>query len=82
MAAASAPGGPVVMTPEVKQAVAAEVQRQLALENAESQTATKGGDLDPNSSGLPRMLAEANAANPRVFVVSAALTVTDTSGQE
>lgn len=82
MAAASAPGGPVVMTPEVKQAVAAEVQRQLAVENAESQTATKGGDLDPNSSGLPRMLAEASAANPRVFVVSAALTVNDTSGQE
>jgi hypothetical protein len=87
-AAAAAPsdggapaGGAVALTPEVKQAVADEVKRQLALENAESQTG-KTGDVDPNSSGLPRILAEASAANPRVFVVGSALTVTDATGQE
>lgn len=81
-AIAAANSNQVVVNAEVKQAVALEVQRQLALENAEAQTATSGGDLDPNSSGLPRMLAEATAANPRVFVVAAALTLTDAAGQE
>ncbi len=79
--AAPAAGGPVAMTPDVKQAIAAEVQRQIALENAESQTQAKT-DVDPNSSGLPRMLAEAGPANPRIFVVGAALTVDDATGQE
>jgi hypothetical protein len=78
---APAAGGQVAMSPEIKQAVADEVKRQLALENAESQTG-KTGDVDPNSSGLPRILAEVNASNPRVFVVGSALTVTDASGQE
>jgi hypothetical protein len=80
-AAAPAAGGPVVMTADVKQAIAAEVQRQIALENAESQTQAKT-DVDPNSSGLPRMLAEASPANPRIFVLGAALTVDDATGQE
>jgi hypothetical protein len=80
-AAAPAAGGPVVMTPEVKQAIAAEVQRQIALENAEAQTQAKT-DVDPNSSGLPRMLAEASPTNPRIFVLGAALTVDDATGQE
>ena len=80
-AAAPAAGGPVVMTPEVKQAIAAEVQRQIALENAESQQQGKT-DLDPNSSGLPRILAEASAANPRIFVLGSGLTVDDATGQE
>ena len=79
--AAPAAGGPVIMTPEVKQAIAAEVQRQIALENAEAQTQTKT-DVDPNSSGLPRMLAEASPTSPRVFVLGAALTVDDATGQE
>ena len=79
--AAPAAGGQVVMTPEVKQAIAEEVKRQIALENSESQ-AGKTGDVDPNSSGLPRMLAEASAANPRIFVVGSPITVTDDGGQE
>ncbi len=73
--------GQVVMTDDVKKAIAAEVQRQIALENAESAQG-KTGDVDPNSSGLPRIMAEASPQNPRVFVVGSALTLTDASGQE
>ena len=81
-AIAAANANQVVVNADVKLAVATEVQKELALENAEAQTATRGGDLDPNSSGLPRMLAEASPQNPRIFVVSAALILTDAAGQE
>ncbi len=74
--------GPVVLTPEVKQAIANEVQSQLALENSESQTVTRGGDVDINSSGLPRILAEASPSHPHIFVVAGPLEVTDATGQE
>jgi hypothetical protein len=77
----SAPSGSVALTPEVKDAISNEVQRQLALENSESRIATNG-DLDMNSSGLPRMLAEASPSNPRIFVVAGTLDVTDIQGQE
>lgn len=77
----SAPSGPVMLTPEVKDAISDEVQRQLALENSESRIGTSG-DLDMNSSGLPRMLAEASPSNPRVFVVAGSLDVTDSQGQD
>jgi hypothetical protein len=76
------PGDPVVLTPEVKQAIANEVQSQLALENSESQTAAQGGDVDITSSGLPRILAEASPNHPHVFVVAGPLDVTDSGGQE
>ena len=79
---ASAYAGPVALTPEVKQAIASEVQSQLALENSESQTVTQGGDVDINSSGLPRILAEASPSHPHVFVVASPLEVTDARGQE
>jgi hypothetical protein len=72
----------VVLTPEVKQAIADEVQRQLALENAERQTVAGGGDVDINSSGLPRILAETSPNHPHVFVVAGPLEVTDAAGQE
>jgi hypothetical protein len=82
-AAYAAPvGGEVVLTPEVKDAIAAEVQNQLAVENAESQTVGRGGNLDINSSGLPRILAEASPSHPRIFVVAGPLEVTDSGGQE
>src|ERR1019366_6350367 len=42
------------LTPETKQAIAAEVQRQLALENQEGQMAARNQMADPASSGLPR----------------------------
>jgi hypothetical protein len=79
---ASAYAGPVALTPEVKQAIASEVQSQLALENSESQTVTRGGDVDINSSGLPRILAEASPSHPHIFVVAGPLEVTDAAGQE
>ena len=72
----------VVLTPEVKQAISDEVQRQLALENAESQTVAGGGDVDINSSGLPRILAETSPNHPHVFVVAGPLEVTDAAGQD
>jgi hypothetical protein len=75
-------GGTVVLTPEVKQAIATEVQNQIALENSESQTVAQGGDIDINSSGLPRILAETSAGHPHVFVVSSPITVTDSNGQQ
>jgi hypothetical protein len=75
-------GGPVVLTPDVKQAIATEVKSQIALENAESQTVARGGDIDINSSGLPRILAETSPGHPHVFVVASPLMVTDANGQE
>ena len=39
------------LTPAVKDLIAVEVQRQIALANAESQTVAQNGELDPASSG-------------------------------
>ncbi|HEY6331191.1 MAG TPA: hypothetical protein VI756_17825, partial [Blastocatellia bacterium] len=75
-------GGPVTLTPEVKAAIATEVQSELALENSEAQTQARGGDIDINSSGLPRILAETSPAHPHVFIVSSPIVVTDVNGQE
>jgi hypothetical protein len=77
-----APSGQVVLTPEVKQAIADEVQRQLALEKAESQTVAGGGEVDVNSSGLPAILADTSPSHPHVFVVAGPLEVTDSLGRE
>jgi hypothetical protein len=76
-----APSDAVMLTPEVKDEISNEVQRQLALENSESRVAVNG-DLDMNSSGLPRMLAETSPSNPRIFVVAGSLDVTDNQGQD
>ena len=76
------PGGTVVLTSEVKAAIADEVQSQLALENSESNQVAKGTDLDINSSGLPRILAEAGPDHPHVFVVASPLDVADAQGEE
>jgi len=78
----SAPGGAVALSEDVKQEIADEVQRQLALENSERQAAVQGSDLDMESSGLPRILAEASANNPRIFLVASSIDVTDAEGQE
>jgi hypothetical protein len=78
----SPPDAGVMLSEEVKQEIAAEVQRQLALENSERQGAIQGSDLDIESSGLPRILAEAGANNPRIFLVASSLDVTDAQGQE
>lgn len=70
-----------MLSPEVKDEISNEVQRQLALENSESRIAVNG-DVDMNSSGLPRMLAETSPGNPRIFVVAGSLDVTDNQGQD
>jgi hypothetical protein len=67
------------MTPDVKQMVADEVKRQLALENQEAQGAAKGADPDPASSSIQRLLTD---NNPHVFVAGLDLDVVDSAGSE
>ena len=65
------------MTPDVKQAIADEVRRQLALENAESATGVQTPP-DPGSSGLARMLSDNST---HVFVVSTGLDLQSNIGE-
>jgi hypothetical protein len=66
-----AAGGPIGLTPEVKQAVADEVHRQLDMEAAEGQSMTA-------NAGAGDVMAPVFADNiPHVFVVSSALMVDD-----
>ncbi len=67
------------LTPQVKDMIAAEVQRQIALENAESAQATQNAAADPASSGIQRMLTD-NIQH--IFVVGHDLDVVDASGAE
>jgi hypothetical protein len=76
LANAQPPAGTAPMTPEVKQAIAEEVRRQIALENSEG-SADRQAPPDPGSSGIARMLAD-NASH--VFVVSAPLELTSNRG--
>ncbi|MGA3025729.1 MAG: hypothetical protein ABSF98_13255 [Bryobacteraceae bacterium] len=71
-------GGTAALGSDVKQAIADEVQRQLALENSERQQVAQNIEPDPASSGLPRMLADGVS---HVFVVSSTLDVSDSNGQ-
>ncbi len=64
------------LTPEVKQQIADEVHRQLALESAEAQAGPQAAP-DPGSSGIARMLSD---NMPHIFVVSAGLTVQSNAG--
>jgi hypothetical protein len=72
-------GGPVALTPDVKQAIADEVSRQLAQENAEARLNAQGMDPDPNSSSIARMLSD---GTPHTFVVGDGLDLLSTAGQE
>jgi hypothetical protein len=69
------PSGQVALSPQVKDLVAAEVQRQLAQESAQSQNT---GQALSASNGPPPILAD---NNPHVFVVSSSL-IANTGGQE
>jgi hypothetical protein len=69
------PSGQVALSPRVKDMIAAEVQRQLAIESAESQNP---GQAMSASTGPPPILAD---NNPHVFVVSSSL-IANTGGQE
>jgi hypothetical protein len=73
------PSGATALTPQVKDMIAAEVQRQVALENAEAQTVAQHAEPDPASSGIQRMM---NDKAPHVFVAGHDLDVVDASGTE
>jgi hypothetical protein len=77
-AQAQALSTPAPLTPQVKNLISAEVQRQIALENAESQ-AGKTGDQDPASSGIQRMLTD---RVQHVFIAGKDLDVVDAAGTE
>jgi hypothetical protein len=74
-----AAGGPVELTPDVKQQIADEVRNQLALENQEATLTAQHQDVDPGSSGIARLLAD---GHPHVFVAGGALDLVDSNGQE
>ena len=63
----------------MKDQIAAEVQRQIALENAEAQGAARNVEPDPASSGIQRMLTD-NVSH--VFVVGRELDLVDGAGAE
>jgi hypothetical protein len=66
-----------VMTPQVKDMIAAEVQRQIAIENAES--AQQAAGPNPAVSGVQRMLSDNQS---HVFVAGKPLDVVDANGAE
>ena len=66
------------LTPEVKNLISAEVQRQIALENAEAQSA-QAGPPDPASSSIQRMMTD---GVQHIFVVGRDLDVVDAAGRE
>ncbi len=71
--------GQTALTPDVKEEIAKEVQRQLSLENAERKAVSENTEPDPASSGVPRLLSD---NNPHTFVVASNIVVTDSTGQE
>ncbi len=73
------PGGPVALTPEVKQAIADEVQRQLSQENAEAQANARSAEPDPATTSIA---AELSDNQPHVFVVGDGLDLVNAAGQE
>lgn len=77
-AAADAPP-PAPLSPEVKQEIADEVQRQIALENQEAQMSAQNQEPDPASSGIQRMMTD---GVQHVFVAGSNIDVTDNNGSE
>jgi hypothetical protein len=67
------------LTPQVKDLIAEEVKRQLALENQEASVTAANNTPDPASSGIARMLGD-NIQH--VFVAGGDLDVIDASGTE
>ena len=78
-AAAEAASGQPLLTPAVKAEIADEVKAEIALENSEAQQNSQGGDADPGSSGIARMLGDGRS---HVFVAGTALDVVDANGAE
>lgn len=77
--AAASDNPPAPLTPEVKQEIADEVQRQIALENQGAQMNSQGNEPDPASTSIQRMLSD---GVQHVFVAGANLDVTDGKGNE
>lgn len=69
---------PAPLTPEVKQQIADEVRRQIALENAERQSMAPNTMPDPASSGIARELSD---NTQHVFVAAAPLNVVMGGGE-
>ena len=77
-AAAAQANAAVALTPQTKDLIAAEVQRQIALENSEAQAAAQNAAPDPND-GIQRMMSD---NIPHIFVVGQDIDVVDASGVE
>lgn len=73
------PEGQVGLSPDVKQAIADEVQRQIAIENGEAQSNAQGVEPDPASSGIAAMLSDGRT---HTFVVGDGLDLINGAGQE
>ena len=73
------PDGAAPVTPAVQQAISAEVQRQLALENQEAQQNAQNAQPDPANSGVGRELSD-NIQH--VFVAGSSIDVVDAQGNE
>ena len=71
--------GAAPLSPEVKNLISDEVQRQIAVENLESQSAAKNDAPNPNLSGIQAML---NDHVQHVFVAGRAIDVVDANGAE
>jgi hypothetical protein len=67
------------MTPQIKDMIAEEVKRQIALENQEATVTASNSAPDPASSGIARMLSD-NVQH--VFVAGSDLDVIDAGGTE
>jgi hypothetical protein len=77
-AAAAAVSTQAAMTPEVKQMISDEVKRQVALENQEAQANAQNQDIDPQSSGIARMLSDNQT---HVFIAGSSLDVVQVANQ-
>ena len=77
-ATAAALSNPAPLTPDVKQLIADEVKRQIALENSEAK-AGQAAEPDAASSSIQRALTD---GTPHVFVAGADLDVVDSAGNE
>jgi hypothetical protein len=72
-------GGADALTPQVKQFVASEVQRQLQMEGAEAQAAAQNGAPDPANDSIARLLSD---GQKHVFVAGRDLDVLDSDNHE
>jgi len=71
--------GQAALTPEVKQAIANEVQSQVALAYNEAKANSQNSDFDVQSGDIAGLLAE---SAPHVFLAGTALDLIDSTGQE